>query len=325
METLNYHGEKHTFLNDLIREHGMIYVGCRTTGDFLKKHGLVDGEQYIYVRFDKSVGKWRHSDGSSCKYDKVLIKMSLFEETFDELDLIKTPDILELKEEEMFKDDEGNVIDIEVRGERDVDRCYFKVEDVSNGFDLPNLQITITNNDSAYEKKRHYVYFMVDDITAQKTMKKMYLTYEGLKKIAIRSHKISEDTANEIYRWLEHITNVKTGKDFVLNKMKRQQLNRSGYVYCITSEILNAIKIGFYRSTIKSLKSRYTTCYGSQLIVHAIMTDDCIQLESEIHERFAKYCIINELFKKEHLDSYVNYLVNNAINKVTEPEHYIEE
>ena len=51
----------------------------------------------------------------------------------------EAPEILELTNEEKFKDTNGNIIEIEVRGERKYNNCYFKVRDVMDKIDMPNL------------------------------------------------------------------------------------------------------------------------------------------------------------------------------------------
>ena len=60
-------------------------------------------------------------------------------------DIPPAPDILYLLEDEMFKDSDGNVIDIEVRGERDHNKCFFKVKDIMKGFDMPRLYDALTD------------------------------------------------------------------------------------------------------------------------------------------------------------------------------------
>ena len=55
----------------------------------------------------------------------------------------EAPHILELENEEKFKDKDGNIIEIEVRGKREYNKCYFKVKDISIGFEMPNLYISI--------------------------------------------------------------------------------------------------------------------------------------------------------------------------------------
>lgn len=67
-----------------------------------------------------------------------------------------------MKDEEKFKDNMGNIIEIETRGERQHDKIYFKVKDVANGFDMENLQKTIITDN--YENIIHYKYFNCEKV-----------------------------------------------------------------------------------------------------------------------------------------------------------------
>jgi hypothetical protein len=128
--------------------------------DILKKAKIPEGE-YIYA-YEKE-NKWIRSE-QSYKVAKILIKKTwadvnvpklkidiinknkLTEEQNTEIDIEElyeippAPEILELNDEEKFKDKDGNILEIEVRGERNCKKCYFKVKDVSDGFKMPNLQ-----------------------------------------------------------------------------------------------------------------------------------------------------------------------------------------
>ena len=48
-------------------------------------------------------------------------------------DIAPAPQILNLEDNEKFKDANGNILNIEVRGERNHKKCYFKVKDVKKG------------------------------------------------------------------------------------------------------------------------------------------------------------------------------------------------
>ena len=103
------------------------------------------------------------------------------------------PEILYLTDEEKFKDTNNNIIDIEVRGEeRKYDKCYFKMKDVSEGFELPNLYDVLINKKTDYEENLDYKYFYIDDKTnllskdndtKNKSKKQMYLSYYGILKV----------------------------------------------------------------------------------------------------------------------------------------------
>lgn len=86
------------------------------------------------------------------------------------------PPLLELEDDEKFKNDKNETVEIEVRGERDIEKCYFKVSDVSKAFDIPKLDSTIINNPSEYYKDSDYVFFT----HVESGMKILFLTYGGL-------------------------------------------------------------------------------------------------------------------------------------------------
>jgi len=60
--------------------------------------------------------------------------------------------MLKLNDGEKFTDCDGNIIEIETRGERNYKQIYFKVEDVSIGFEMPRLQKIIIDEDGSYEE-----------------------------------------------------------------------------------------------------------------------------------------------------------------------------
>lgn len=100
------------------------------------------------------------------------------------------PDLLELKNCEKFVDCNNHVLDIEVRGQREPDKCYFKVKDVSTAFYMPNLYIVLTNNSNKYVNGTHYTYFTSKILTNHceiVSRKELYLTYQGMLKVLFSS------------------------------------------------------------------------------------------------------------------------------------------
>ena len=59
----------------------------------------------------------------------------------DDKNVEKAPPIIVLNDSEKFCDDCGNIVEIETRGIREHDKIYFKVKDVSEQFEIKNLQI----------------------------------------------------------------------------------------------------------------------------------------------------------------------------------------
>lgn len=83
------------------------------------------------------------------------------------------------------------------------------------------------------------------------------------------------------------------------------------YIYLVTSNILNGIKIGFWRSSLISLKSRYVTTYGKDVKILFAKTLHAPLLEKRVHNRFKQYNICNEIFLKDKLDEYIDYISND--------------
>jgi prophage antirepressor-like protein len=127
------------------------------------------------------------------------------EESEEEIDvkskILLEPGLIELKKSEKIKDTDGNILEIEVRGTRKQDNCYFLVKDVAKGFGMAKLRDILTNKKSSYEYGRHINYFLKnhddkkenslskDPINYGKVKKvqKLYLTYIGLLKVLFSS------------------------------------------------------------------------------------------------------------------------------------------
>eukprot|EP00960_Hanusia_phi_P054102 762540-Hanusia_phi.AAC.2 len=92
----------------------------------------------------------------------------------------EAPPIIKLSEEEMFRDDDGRVFDIEVRGDRTVNGCYFKVIDVARELQMENLKTTIQHKEYGYEQGKHYKTFICRQPYFKKTT---FLTQLGMCKV----------------------------------------------------------------------------------------------------------------------------------------------
>ena len=103
-------------------------------------------------------------------------------------DVPPAPEVLELSKDDMFKDADGNVINIEVRGEREHTKCYFKVKDIMKGFDMPSLQKNINDDKSAHKYNEDYILFNIANSRNSEVSKEMYLTYNGILRVLFSSH-----------------------------------------------------------------------------------------------------------------------------------------
>ena len=110
--------------------------------------------------------------------------------------LMCLPPIIELDDNEKFKAETGNIIEIETCGERHEDKIYFKCSDISKGFGMDNLNKNVTDTDKGYEENVDYTYFIRHNspnrgAQANKNgVKTLYLKYEGvLRVLFVSRHK----------------------------------------------------------------------------------------------------------------------------------------
>jgi len=98
------------------------------------------------------------------------------------------PPVLGLADAEKFKDDKGKVLEIEVRGERDEDDCFFRVKDVATCFNDMSIYDNIPRPHTSYVLNEDYVYFYrpydvrsIDNFDNKSTKRKeLFFTYHGM-------------------------------------------------------------------------------------------------------------------------------------------------
>ena len=143
------------------------------------------------------------------------------------------PPILYLDDAEKFHDADGTVIEIETRGERQRNKIYFKVKDVSVGFGMLRLNDTLIKKESCgYERGIHYTTFKresrhhtnsVSKNTNKPSKTTLYLTYRGLVRVLMVSRNKHVDKFQD---WAEE-------KLFTIQMGTREQKVKLG------AEILN--------------------------------------------------------------------------------------
>lgn len=90
------------------------------------------------------------------------------------------PPILDLEDADCFMDEDGNRLDIQVVGSRDVNSCYFKLQDVATAFGIVNLEKMVTSaRYGKYQEGEHYRQFRVRNGNSISDEQCMYLTYMG--------------------------------------------------------------------------------------------------------------------------------------------------
>jgi len=191
------------------------FFGCsKSSRVVINKHNI-DSNNYIYVSSNKQklilstdeykkaklllLCDWVHIHFSKLNLNTTNVFSqidNINEELCDENDIIletsiEQPIIVELNESEKFKDNTGKTFDIEVRGEKNVLKCFFKVKDISVVFEMKNLSKTIIKNHTSYERGLDYECFnrsINNCTTTIKTPKQsLFLTYKGLLKVVFSS------------------------------------------------------------------------------------------------------------------------------------------
>ena len=169
MKTITFKSTKYVLLDDVMRNAPIYAKGSRNTRTLIKKKKIPDTD-YLYAKLNENK-KWSIVDGKSIKFDKLFVKKDYLinipelnddeEKIIDNKGIEKAPDIINLKDEEKFMDDEGNVLEIETRGSRNCNDVYFKVKDIAEKFGIKQLYTTIiaNRNENTYKSNIDYKYF----------------------------------------------------------------------------------------------------------------------------------------------------------------------
>ncbi len=211
---------------DLILTAAPIYSKGARTSRALVKNKKIPENMYVYARPNEK-NELTQTDGRSKKVDKIFLNKDYIV-NISELrqqkngngngngsngavdnnkEIREAPPIIELADNEKFTDNEGNVVEIETRGKRSYDSIYFKVKDVSTGFEIKRLSASLLCEDSGYESTLDYTYFvckkyksLVDNADKKRirVTKELFLTYHGILRVLFVSR---SGKANHFIKW----------------------------------------------------------------------------------------------------------------------------
>jgi hypothetical protein len=252
------------YLAEKLKELSPIYFKGTSRGVrvIIKKKNIHENDYIFGINND---GIWIKTDGNSKKLDKLLLTVEFVKNNVPEFankeelkhEIEEAPKIIELTNDEKMKDNDNNTIEVEVIGEREFDKCYFKVKDIETGFNLQRLTDILTNKQSEYELKKHYIFFnckipITNGKRATKKVikKEIYLTYIGLLRVLFVTRSRKTDNfikwASEIL--FTHQLGTTKQKDTLIGKMKGVSYDRIQELFSINSRTLPCI---------------YLTCLGS--------------------------------------------------------------
>ena len=152
------------------------------------------------------------------------------------------PPILELEDEEKFHDVDGNIIEIETRGEKERGKILFKVKDVSIAFNMPNLERTLRDIRNNY--KKYYIRNSGVENSQTTIKKRLYLTYKGLLRVLFASN---AERAEKFQDWAEE-------------KLFTIQMGTKEAKEVLGTDILN-IKIENYRAVFGKYSQGFPCIY----------------------------------------------------------------
>lgn len=164
-----------------------------TTNDYIYAYINKNGDWIVSVESYARAKLMLKSEWVEHNVPKIIVHMRTQspDATIEELyDCPPAPDLLELNNCEKFVDCNNQILDIEVRGQREPDKCYFKVKDVSTAFYMPNLNDSLTHYAGKYMNELHYTYFICYSAKENRQIvsrKEMYLTYQGMLKVLFSS------------------------------------------------------------------------------------------------------------------------------------------
>ena len=195
---------------DDIKSKARVFAGSALNAREMIRQRKVPSDAYVYLRKQPATTTYKKTDGSASQ-DRVYFTEA-FAKTIAELNPTvtreqvasstatvakatieqeKAPDIIDLDDDEKFHDDEGNVLEIETRGERTYDGIYFRVKDVSSGFGIVNLKEALLRKDRGYTRNIDYKAFACSEVvndyrkttSTASARKYLFLTYTGLMRV----------------------------------------------------------------------------------------------------------------------------------------------
>jgi hypothetical protein len=176
----------------------------------------------------------------------------------------EAPRILLLEDKEKFRDTDGNIIEIETRGNKIYNNIYFKVTDVSAGFNMKSLKTSLLTKHRGYERNIHYKTFLIAVSTRDhKTINinnktSLYLTYSGLLRVLFVSRNKNVERFQE---WaMKTLFTIQMGKEEEKVKLGTSILNISEKTYkALFSKCANKLPSIYliYLGNVKELRKTF--------------------------------------------------------------------
>lgn len=253
--------------NDLFVHNKDFFYGCSDTKRTIIVKKNIPESEYLYATFATKKNRWNLTTSKCNKANlfisKAWVDAHFFntkpvhltededkgdkEENITEL-VEKSPPLLSLEEHEKFKDADGNVLEIETRGEKTQNGIFFKVVDVMKAFDMPNLKDSLINTTSCYSRNDDYFVFFIQTSAINNCLplikKYLYLSYEGMLRVLFVSR---NDRVKPFMKWA-----TKTLFTHQMGSEEDKQV--------LGTDLLN-LSLKTYRAVFKSYASKFPCIY----------------------------------------------------------------
>jgi prophage antirepressor-like protein len=276
LKVYNFNNKDYYLSEDVYNLEPISFIGCSKSTRSIIKNKKLNEKDYIFMKYIKSKNEWLISEDKYKSAKLFLTKewttnnLVIFKKDDDKteedlkIESLKAPPILNITDNEKFVDIDGNKLDIEIRGTRNINDIYFKVKDVSDKFKLSNIKTILLNKDSSFKKKLHYKLFKMpkviepDSKPIKKNQKLLFLTFKGLTKLLYVSH---SKNAEHFQDWINNIIYIhkfgtKEEKQKLFDKVLGNDIESSrNAIKCNTNKIssIYLLTLGYVKDLRKEM------------------------------------------------------------------------
>lgn len=197
MNPISLNNKVYIQVDELVREHPDLFKEGKKKSRQVLQYKKIPQEDYIFASFVKS--NWKISTENNNRAKLFITKtwvdtfFSLIPSKEEEkipfcskqfsFEIKEAPPVLKLKDSEKFKDKNGKVLEIEVKGKREEENCFFRVKDVQTCFEDISLYKNIDRADNvhtSYQFLEDFIYFY--RLSNRESTKELFFTYQGILK-----------------------------------------------------------------------------------------------------------------------------------------------
>lgn len=208
---------------------------------------------------------------------------------------IETPPVLHFDNDKKFRNNVGEILEVDIRGNKHTNRVFFNVKDI---YDYFGIELSHNDFEAKYTVDTEYKYFEMSNDT---NLDKLFFTYDGFHKFA-------------------NNTDLLNGVDiFLLNEWLFEQFDKfvkketgPGKIYYVTSDLIDYVKLGIYKGSDESIFSGNRSFYGPDIELFFIEMTNPKKVYRKMINNFAGQIKSNGMYDKTFIDNYLMFIVNNS-------------